>query len=95
MPVGIPVFDRLMVILLWLVPLVFIEGILLLMTSAESYRKIEKALGKELSGVKTRLIPRIETNLYGFSEWLIKRKAIIGLICIVYAVVFLVLLLKM
>jgi hypothetical protein len=42
-------FDALRVVVLWMTPLVLIEGILLLLSRGEKYSKIEDALGKEVN----------------------------------------------
>ena len=70
----------------YLTPLVFLEGILLLLMKEEKYSKIEEHLGKEIGGIRRRVIPRLENNIFTFQKWLLKRKIILGIFCMVYSV---------
>jgi hypothetical protein len=88
------IFEVMRTILLWLNPLVFLEGILLLIGKAGKHIKLEHRLGKEIGGIRKRLIPRIETNIYTFQNWLLKRTYIFGLFFIIYSVMLFIVLRK-
>lgn len=62
---------------------VLVVGVLLL--AYKDYAKVEKILGQE-KGIRKRIIPRLETNIFSFHEWLLKSRMVIGIICIVTAV---------
>jgi hypothetical protein len=82
-------FDYLREIVLWTSPVVFLMGITLLMYS--NYRNFEMLLGREY-GLRKRVLPKVEKNIYSFHEWCLKKHTLIGLICIIYALfIFLVL----
>ena len=86
------IFEVMRTILLWLSPLVLLEGILLLIVKTDKHIKLEHLLGKEVGGIRKRLIPKIETNIYTFQNWLLKRTFIPGLFFIIYsAILFIVL----
>ncbi len=88
----VTIFEIMRTVLVWLSPLVFLEGILLLLAKEEKYNELEVTLGKEVGGFKKRLIPQIETNIFTFQKWLLKRKFILGVFCILYsAMLFIVL----
>ena len=73
-------------ILLWLTPLAFLAGIFLLTGKVDKCIKLEQFLDKEV-GIKKRLIPKIETNIYSFQNWLVKKRVMLGLFLIVYSIV--------
>ncbi|MDP2928325.1 MAG: hypothetical protein Q8N80_05980 [Candidatus Omnitrophota bacterium] len=76
-------------IVFWTTPVVFLVGVTLLIYS--HYRNVEMLLGREF-GLRKRILPKLESNIYSFHEWCLKKHTLIGLICIIYAlVVFLVL----
>jgi len=77
-------FDLLREIVFWSSPVVFLVGVTLLFYS--NYRNIEKLLGTEY-GLRKRIFPKIESNIYSFHEWCLKKHTLIGLICIIYALV--------
>ena len=87
------IFEVMRTILLWLSPLVFLEGILLLIVKIDKHAKLEHTLGKEI-GIKKRLIPRLENNNYTFQNWLFKRNIIIGLFFIIYSLMLFIVLTK-
>jgi hypothetical protein len=84
---GTTILEKMIVILFSLSPFIFIAGLFILMTQLEKYRKLESVLGKEIGGIKKRIIPAIETNIYSFHNWLMKKKLIIGVIGIILSVV--------
>ncbi|PIQ88134.1 MAG: hypothetical protein COV73_00455 [Candidatus Omnitrophica bacterium CG11_big_fil_rev_8_21_14_0_20_43_6] len=82
-------FDILREIVFWSSPVVFLMGLVLLMYG--NYRNIELLMGREF-GLRKRILPKLEQNIYSFHGWCLKKHTLIGLICILYAlVVFIVL----
>jgi len=80
-------FETLKSILLWVSPVVFLEGLILLFFKPDHYSKLEVALGKEM-GIKKRMIPALETNIYDFHNWSLDKKNAVGSFCIVASAVF-------
>lgn len=76
-------FEAIKIVIFWLAPFLFVVGIVLVLYS--NYKRLEEILGKEFFRVK--LIPAIETNIYSFHEWLLERRTIIGLLCIIISVI--------
>ena len=85
MPLAAKVFLAMKTFLLWTSPLILLEGILLLLTREDKYRKLEENLVKEVGGIRKKIIPWLETNNYVFQNWLLKRKLMLGIIFVVYA----------
>jgi hypothetical protein len=81
---GWTIFDVMREIIFWTSPVVFLMGIILLAFS--KYNNLEMYLGREF-GLRKRVIPKLEQNVYSFHEWCLKKHALIGLVCIIYAVV--------
>jgi hypothetical protein len=77
-------FDVLREIFLWTTPVVFLMGVALLVYS--NYNNFEKLMGREF-GLHKRILPKIEQNIYTFHEWCLQKHILIGLACIIYAVV--------
>jgi len=77
------VFQVVQKIVYWCSPVVFFVGVLLVMYG--NYKKIEETLGKEVGGIKTRIVPNLENNIFSFHEWLMQRHTLVGLICMVAA----------
>jgi hypothetical protein len=77
------IFDGARIFALWTSPIIFITGVLLLFTSVEQYKKIEKMLEKQIGGIRKMVVPKIENNIYAFHNWLLKRKFLTSLMCIV------------
>ncbi len=90
----ITVFDVMKTVLLWLSPLVFLEGILLLILKVDKHTKLEHHLSKEVGGIKKRLIPKLETNIYSLQNWLVKRTIVLGLFFIIYSLMLFVVLVR-
>ncbi len=80
------IFEITRIVLLWLSPLVFLEGIALLIVKADKHIKLEHRLGREIGGIRKRLVPKLETNIYTFQNWLLKRNFVLGLFFILYSV---------
>ena len=87
------IFEVMKTILLWLSPMVLLGGMILLIGKADKSIKLEARLGKEV-GIKKRLIPRIETNIYTFQNWILKRTFILGLFFIIYSIMLFIVLRK-
>ena len=79
-----PFFHVLRVIVYCSSPVVFFVGVLLVMYG--NYRKIEQTLGKE-AGITKRIIPVLENNIFTFQEWLLQKHTMVGLICMVAALI--------
>ncbi|MDD5130170.1 MAG: hypothetical protein PHS66_03865 [Candidatus Omnitrophica bacterium] len=77
-------FDWMRVIIFWTSPAVFLVGVALLIYS--NYTKIEAIAGKEY-GLRKRILPKLEQNIYIFHEWCLRKHVLIGLVCIIYALV--------
>lgn len=61
---------------------VLLVGILLV--AYKNYGKVEETLGVE-KGITKRIIPPLETNIFSFHNWLLKRRTAIGIVCIITA----------
>lgn len=86
--------DALSVVLFWLSPLIFIFGLALLITSLAKYNKLENILGREIGGIRKRVFPKLESNIYTLQQKLLEGKIIIALVCILCALIFFFLLKK-
>jgi len=80
------VFEAMRIILFWFSPVLFILGIVVALYS--NYRILEEKLGRNLIPIKVKRLLVIETNIYTFHEWLMNRRVLVGLSCIVFSVVF-------
>ncbi len=80
------IFEVMRTIVLWLSPVVFLEGVLLLIIKVDKYIKLEHSLGKELGRLRKRVIPRIENNNYTFQNWMLKRTFTLGILFIIYSI---------
>jgi len=82
-------FDAMREVIFLTTPVAFLMGVTLLVYS--NYRNFEKFMGREF-GLRKRILPKVEQNIYSFHEWCLQKHTLIGLVCIIYAlVVFLVL----
>lgn len=88
------IFDVIRVILFFVSPIIFLEGVLLLLLTVDRYNRLEKALNKEIGGLRKHVIPALETDIYAFHNWLLKRSVAVGVICIVYSLTIFLLLKK-
>lgn len=79
------VFEVLRFILLGMTPLVFLEGLLLLLVKEQKYEKLEEALGKEIGGIKKRVAPWLENNIYSLQQKLLKKKGFLGAFFVIYS----------
>jgi hypothetical protein len=82
-------FDVMRECVFWTSPIVFIIGVVLLMYG--NYKNFEALMLKEY-GLRNKILPEVEKNIYSFHDWCMKKHILIGMVCIVYSlVVFLVL----
>jgi len=75
-------FNLLYAVIIWSSPVIFFVGLLLMLYG--SYNNLEKKLAKEM-GLRKKLLPKLEKNIYSFHEWCLKRNAAIGAVCIIYS----------
>lgn len=75
-------FDIMREIVFWSSPVVLLIGLVLM--SYHRYGNIETVLGKEY-GLRKRILPGFERNIYSFHEWCMKNRTAIGLVCIIYS----------
>jgi hypothetical protein len=79
-------FEVVKLFMIYLSPLVVFVGFLLLLYG--NYRSIEETLSREISGVRKKMLPKLENNIYSFHEWLLEKRILTGVIFIVCGVVF-------
>jgi len=72
---------------LWLSPVIFCIGAFLIL-APKFYKKMEDNLNKEIGGIKKRVAPKLESNIYTFQSWMLAKNNLIGLLCIVSSFVF-------
>ncbi|MFC1805151.1 hypothetical protein ACFLZ3_04945 [Candidatus Omnitrophota bacterium] len=84
----VTIFDTMRLVYRWMSPVLFILGLALLFLGLDKYNSIEEKLGKEIGGIKKRVIPKLETNTYVFHQRLLEGKMLIGLLCIVCSAIF-------
>lgn len=72
-------------IVFWTGVVSFITGILLL--GYRKYDTLETKLAKEVGGIKFKIFPKLESNIYTYHEKIVKRRKLLGLICIVYSLI--------
>ena len=73
-------------IVFWSGVLAFFAGILLLVYY--NYGSLETKLAKEIGGIRFKIFPKLESNIYTYHERILKRRKLLGLICIAYALIF-------
>jgi len=77
-------FDIMREIVFWSSPVIFLLGIILLINN--NFQNVESLAAKEF-GLRKRIFPALEHNVYVFHNWCLKRRVWIGLACIMYALV--------
>ena len=87
MSAEITIFDIMKAALVIASPFILLEGVFLLFLNQNSYERFETVLGREF-GLKTRMFPKIESNIYVFYNWILKNKTQIGLLCVLCAILF-------
>jgi len=85
--VDFTIFDLMKPVLVLVSPFLLLGGLFLLLLNQNAYTKFETVLSKEM-GLKKRYFPAIESNVFTFHDWLMKRKTAIGLLCVLCAVTF-------
>ena len=79
-------FEVLKSFVLYISPVVIIMGFLLILYG--NYRRIEETLARELGGIRKKTIPKFETNIYTFHEWLLEKRILTGIFFIICGVFF-------
>jgi hypothetical protein len=69
---GSSLVEVIKIIFLWLNPLIFLVGIMLVVFKQEKFNKMEKSL---------------KENVETFQKWMLKRKNLVGLVFIVYSII--------
>ncbi|MDD4894983.1 MAG: hypothetical protein PHW54_06715 [Candidatus Omnitrophica bacterium] len=87
-------FEVIKVLILCASPFIFLQGILLLVIKKEGHIKLEQRLGKEIGGIKKRIAPKLETNIYNFQDWMLGKIFILSMIFIVYPILIFIFLRK-
>ena len=85
---GFDIFYWIRTIFLVMSPIMLIMGMIILLAAADKYNKLEEALGKEIGGIRKKVIPKLENNVYTLHSWMLKKKIAIGLICIICSLAF-------
>jgi len=70
-------------IVFWSGVVTFFAGILLL--AYRKYDTLETKLAKEVGGITFKIFPKLESNIYTYHEKIMKRRKLLGLICIAYS----------
>lgn len=82
------IFDIMKPIIFWVSPVILLVGLLLLITEYR-YKKLEETLGKEVGGLKKKIMPRLEATIYTFQNTLLSKRIIVGVIFIICSIIFL------
>jgi hypothetical protein len=77
-------FDILREVVFWTSPVVFMLGVALMMYG--NYQNFEKLMAKEF-GLRQKILPKLETNIYSFHQWCLKKNTFIGLVCVIYSII--------
>ncbi|MBU0503677.1 MAG: hypothetical protein ABH882_02550 [Candidatus Omnitrophota bacterium] len=77
------VFDVLEYLLFWVSPAILLAGVLIFFSAPKPYDDLEDNLGREIGGIRKKILPALETNVETFHKWLLTRRKIIGFICII------------
>ena len=85
---GFDIFYWIRTVFLVMSPIMLLMGMIILLSAADKYNKLEEALGKEIGGIRKKVIPKLENNVYTLHSWMLKRKIVIGLICIICSLAF-------
>ena len=72
-------------IVFWSGVLSFIMGVLLL--GYRKYDTLEAKLAKEVGGIRFKIFPKLENNIYTYHERIMKKRKLLGLICIGYSLI--------
>ncbi|MFH1414357.1 MAG: hypothetical protein ABIG56_05875 [Candidatus Omnitrophota bacterium] len=79
----ITIFDFLRLFIIMTGPVVFVFGILLILYS--NYKRLEEFLAVEMIKAKI-FVPKLENNNFNFHQWLLEKRTLFGLLCIIYSV---------
>jgi hypothetical protein len=76
----VTILDILRIITLWMGPVIMILGSFILVLKSGAYSSLEDKLGKEVGGIRKRIMPLIETNIYSLHKWMLARKNIVSVV---------------
>jgi len=48
--------------------------------------KVEDVVDKDIGGIKTRIFPKIESNIFTVHKLLLKKKNIVGIVCLIFGI---------
>jgi hypothetical protein len=86
---GAPtIFDTIKLILFWTSPLLLLLGIIVLFSPSAKYAKLENILGRKMGGITKIVVPALETDIYTFHNWLLKKRIIVSLVFIICSIAF-------
>lgn len=80
------VANAIRILFFWFSPVLFVLGIIIALYS--NYRVLEERLAKNITPVKVKKVLVIETNILTFHEWLMHRRVMVGITCIIFSVCF-------
>ena len=80
---GFTIFEIVQIILYALSPILFLIGIVMVLFG--NYKILEDNLNKEIGGIKKKIFPKLEDNIFSFHSWLLEKRIAIGLICVIFA----------
>jgi len=87
------IFDFIWVVMFWLSPLIFLEGVFILL-AADKYKHVENKLNTQLGWLGKKKASKFDVNIYTFHDWLFKKRVVLGIILITYSVTSFILLKK-
>jgi len=82
------IFDTIKLILFWTSPLLLLLGIIVLFSPSAKYAKLENILGRKMGGITKIVVPALETDIYTFHNWLLKKRIIVSLVFIICSIAF-------
>jgi len=85
---GFDIFYWIRAVFLVMSPIMLLMGMIILLAAVDKYNKLEESLGKEIGGIRKKIVPKLENNVYTLHSWMLKRKIAIGLICIICSLAF-------
>jgi len=82
MPEDVTFFDSFRLVALWLSPIILVVSSLLLLLSTESYSVLEEKLGRDIGGVRRKVVSKIETDINTFQKFLLANKNLTAVVFI-------------
>jgi len=83
-PEGKIAYDSFRAFIFWLSPGILLVGIFYLFGN---YRKLETTCDREM-GIHKRIFPKLESNIYVVNHWALHRHIVVGLMCVLCAILF-------